>query len=139
LSHPNRPSNPEVGFPTLSWEEEDLTTRPMPLHERPLQARVDVEMALIAQYHVRIALAIESFWGHRDCVDYLQPGTQRLQGRSQAHGLQARGGECLDDAGGVAPAAVWHLGQALVRPAPLRFGYAAAFTFKREACSSGSV
>lgn len=72
MSHPNRPSNPEVGFPTLSWEEEDLTTRPMPLHERPLQARVDVEMALIAQYHVRIALAIESFWGHRDCVDYLQ-------------------------------------------------------------------
>jgi hypothetical protein len=44
----------------------------MPLHERPLQARVDVEMALVAQHHVRIALAIETFWGHRDCVDYLQ-------------------------------------------------------------------
>ena len=44
----------------------------MPLHERPLQARVDVEMALIAQYHVRVALAIEAFWGHKDCVDYLQ-------------------------------------------------------------------
>jgi hypothetical protein len=72
LSHPNKPSKPEVGFPTLSWEEEDLATRPLPLHERPLRARVDVEMALIAQHHARIALAIENFWGHRDCVDYLQ-------------------------------------------------------------------
>lgn len=63
---------PETGFPTLSWEEEDLQTRPMPLHERPLQARIDMEMALIAQYHVRIALALETFWGHKDCVDYLQ-------------------------------------------------------------------
>jgi hypothetical protein len=68
----NPRSKPEVGFPTLSWEEEDLKTRPMPLHERPLQAQVDVEMALIAQYHVRIALGIESFWGHSDCVEYLQ-------------------------------------------------------------------
>ncbi len=72
MQDPTKPSKPEVGFPTLSWEEEDLDTRPMPLHERPLQARVDVEMALIAQYHVRIALAVESFWGHRDCVDYIQ-------------------------------------------------------------------
>ena len=69
---PKKPPKPEVGFPSLSWEEEELATRPMPLHERPLQARVDVEMALIAQYHVRIALAVESFWGHRDCLDYLQ-------------------------------------------------------------------
>ncbi len=44
----------------------------MPLHERPLQARIDIEMAVIAQHHVRIALAIEKFWGHRDCLEYLQ-------------------------------------------------------------------
>lgn len=44
----------------------------MPLHERPLQARIDNEMAIIAERHVRIALAIEKFWGHRDCVEYLQ-------------------------------------------------------------------
>lgn len=62
----------ETGFPTLSWEEEDLATRPMPLHERPVQARVDSEMAVIARYHIRIALAIEEFWGHRDCVEYMQ-------------------------------------------------------------------
>jgi len=63
---------PEVGFPPLSWEEEEQKTRPMPLHERPLQARIDVAMALVARYHVRIALAIEGFWGHRDCAAYLQ-------------------------------------------------------------------
>jgi hypothetical protein len=62
----------ETGFPSLQWEEEDLPTRPMPLHERPLQARIDNEMAVVAEHHVRIALAIEKFWGHRDCVEYLQ-------------------------------------------------------------------
>lgn len=62
----------ETGFPSLSWEEEDLPTRPTPLHERPLQARIDSEMEIIAQHHVRIALAIEKFWGHRDCVEYIQ-------------------------------------------------------------------
>ena len=44
----------------------------MPLHERPLQARVDAELAIIAEHHIRIALAIENFWGHRDCEEYLQ-------------------------------------------------------------------
>ncbi len=44
----------------------------MPLHERPLQARIDAEMAVIAEHHIRIALAIEKFWGHRDCVEYLR-------------------------------------------------------------------
>lgn len=44
----------------------------MPLHERPLQARIDHEMAIIALHHARIALAIEKFWGHRDCLEYLQ-------------------------------------------------------------------
>jgi hypothetical protein len=63
---------PEVGFPPLSWEEEDLDTRPLPLHERPLQARIDTEMALVGAHHARIANAIESFWGSRDCVDYIQ-------------------------------------------------------------------
>lgn len=62
----------ETGFPSLSWEEEDLPTRPMPLHERPMQARIDTEMAIVALHHPRIALAIEKFWGHRDCVEYIQ-------------------------------------------------------------------
>ena len=66
------PPKQEIGFPTLSWEEEELATRPMPLHERPLQARIDVEMALVAQHHIRIAMALESFWGHRDCIPYMQ-------------------------------------------------------------------
>lgn len=62
----------ESGFPSLHWEDEDLPTRPMPFHEKPLQARIDHEMAIITKHHVRIALAIEKFWGHRDCVEYLQ-------------------------------------------------------------------
>jgi hypothetical protein len=69
---PNDSRFHETGFPSLQWEEDDLPTRPMPMHERPLQARIDNEMAIIAQHHVRIALAIEKFWGHRDCVEYLQ-------------------------------------------------------------------
>jgi len=72
LHDPNDSRFHETGFPSLSWEEEDLPTRPMPLHERPLQARIDAEMAVVAAHHVRIALAIERFWGHRDCVEYLR-------------------------------------------------------------------
>jgi hypothetical protein len=62
----------ETGFPSLQWEEEDLPTRPMPLHELPLQARIDHEMAILGAHHMRIVQAIEKFWGHRDCVEYLQ-------------------------------------------------------------------
>lgn len=62
----------ETGFPSLQWEDEDLDTRPLPLNERPLQARIDHEMAIVAEHHIRIALAIEKFWGHRDCVEYIR-------------------------------------------------------------------
>lgn len=72
MPDPKNPFEAQTGFPSLSWEDEELDTRPMPLHERPIQARVDVELALIAERHIRIALAIENFWGHRDCVDYIQ-------------------------------------------------------------------
>ena len=72
MPDPNDSRFVETGFPSLQWEDDDLPTRPMPLHERPLQARIDHEMAIIAERHVRIALAIEKFWGHRDCVEYLQ-------------------------------------------------------------------
>jgi hypothetical protein len=72
VQDPNDSRYQETGFPSLSWEEEDLPTRPMPLHERPLQARIDCEMAVIAEHHIRIALAIEKFWGHRDCIEYMQ-------------------------------------------------------------------
>lgn len=61
------PPPSDIGFPSLSWEDEEPDTRPlpMPLHERPMQARDDVEMARIAERHIRVALAIENFWGHR--------------------------------------------------------------------------
>lgn len=72
MPDPENASKANVGFPSLSWEDEELTTRPMPLHERPLQVRIDAERALIAEHHIRVAQAIENFWGHRDCVDYIQ-------------------------------------------------------------------
>ena len=61
-----------VGFPDIDAKVEDVATRPMPLHEIPKQARIDREMAIIAKHHERIAKAINTFWGHRDCVEYIQ-------------------------------------------------------------------
>ncbi len=63
---------PFVGFPEINFKEEDVATRPVPLHEIPLQARIDREMAIINHYHGRIGKAIDVFWGHKDCVEYLQ-------------------------------------------------------------------
>lgn len=61
-----------VGFPSLIQDAEDEPTRPMALHELPRQFRIDHEMAIISVHHERIAKAIEVFWGHRDCVKYLE-------------------------------------------------------------------
>ena len=56
----------------LNDHEEDVATRPMGLHEIPRQAQIDREMAVIKLHHERIAKAIDVFWGHRDCTEYLQ-------------------------------------------------------------------
>lgn len=64
--------NETLGFPTLKWEEEELDTRPMPLHELPRQVGIDNAMAIIAKHHERIAKAITVFWGTRDCVEYIE-------------------------------------------------------------------
>ena len=62
----------EVGFPPLQWDEEALSTRPMPLHELPAQVGIDIAMAVVDKYHARIGDAIRIFWGSRDCVEYMQ-------------------------------------------------------------------
>jgi hypothetical protein len=61
--------NENLGFPILKWEEEELATRPMPLHELPRQVGIENAMAIIAQHHERIAKAITV---SKDCVDYMQ-------------------------------------------------------------------
>lgn len=61
-----------VGFPDLIQNEEEVPTRPMGLHELPRPIRIEHEMAIIRAHHERIAKAIDVFWGHRDCVEYLQ-------------------------------------------------------------------
>ncbi|MBK7052463.1 MAG: hypothetical protein KBF98_03325 [Rhodoferax sp.] len=66
------PEDEFVGFPDLDDQDEVQPTRPMPLHERPRQFRIDHEMEIVRKHHERIANSIELFWGHRDCVEYLQ-------------------------------------------------------------------
>lgn len=61
-----------VGFPTLKWEDEELATRPMALHELPRQVGIDNAMALIARHNARVAKAITVFWGSQDCVEYIE-------------------------------------------------------------------
>lgn len=61
-----------LGFPTLKWEEEELDTRPMPLHELPREVGIENAMAIVAKHHERIAKAITLFWGTRDCVEYIE-------------------------------------------------------------------
>ena len=74
MTEPKDPpiQNKDIGFPSIEWEDEQLATRPMPLHERPLQARIDREMAVVAAQHIRIAIAIENMWGHKECLEYIQ-------------------------------------------------------------------
>ncbi|MES2879423.1 MAG: hypothetical protein V4713_13495 [Pseudomonadota bacterium] len=60
------------GFPELDQHAEFLPTRPIPSNELPRQVHIDAEMAVITKHHERIAKAIAMFWGHRDCVEYLQ-------------------------------------------------------------------
>ncbi len=66
--------NKFIGFPGINQETaaEDEETRPMGLYELPRQARFDREMQIISTHHERIAKAIGVFWGHKDCVEYLQ-------------------------------------------------------------------
>ncbi|MEI8169969.1 MAG: hypothetical protein WCG50_09850 [Rhodoferax sp.] len=61
-----------IGFPDLIDIDDFMDTRPMSLAEIPRQARIDRQMEIIGAHHERIRKAIEIFWGHRDCVEYLQ-------------------------------------------------------------------
>ena len=44
----------------------------MAFNELPRKVRIDLQMAVIKTHHERIYQAIKTFWGHRDCVEYLQ-------------------------------------------------------------------
>jgi hypothetical protein len=44
----------------------------LPLQKLPRQGRIDHELAIIGVHHERIRKAIQLFWGHRECVVYLQ-------------------------------------------------------------------
>ena len=65
------PKPEPTGFPPLTWEAEDVATRPMALHELPRQAGIDRNLAIVEQHHERIAKVIGIFWGTHDCVEYI--------------------------------------------------------------------
>ena len=60
------------GFPDIEYQDDFPDTQPMALYDLPLDYRIDGEIARIGKYHERIAKAIKTFWGHRDCVEYIQ-------------------------------------------------------------------
>lgn len=66
------PDSNFIDFPSLDQSPEDDETRPMPLEELPRQVQIDHDMAIIRARHERIAKAIDMFWGHKDCVEYLE-------------------------------------------------------------------
>lgn len=61
-----------IVFSDLNQGLDFPATRPMSMQELPKQARIDYEMAIINAHHERIAKAINLFWGHQDCVEYLR-------------------------------------------------------------------
>ncbi len=65
-------NNTTAGFPDLIHHDEFEDTRPIPLNELPKQVRIDHAMAVIRLHHERIAKAVDVFWGHKDCDEYLQ-------------------------------------------------------------------
>lgn len=74
MHDPNNPSTTDNSFPTLGWPEEEKVVRPVTqaLHEGTLEQQVEGHIALIGQHYQRVAGGIKNFWGHRDCVEYIQ-------------------------------------------------------------------
>jgi hypothetical protein len=59
-------------FPVINFAEEHPSTRPTPLHERPQQARIDHQLAVIMEQHEHIVKIIQVLWGHKECLDYIK-------------------------------------------------------------------
>jgi len=65
---------PFTNFPELDYSPEHEPPRSAPAPAAPSHQNraVEAEIALIRTHHAHIAKGIELFWGHEDCVDYLQ-------------------------------------------------------------------
>lgn len=63
---------PDSDFPTIQWEEDEPSTRPVPLSEASPGVRRDRLIELIGQRHLRVASAIETMWGHAECPEYIE-------------------------------------------------------------------
>lgn len=65
-------SEQDTDFPSIEWQEEEASTRPIPVHQTTAGTRRDRHVELIAGRHMRIASAIETMWGHPECTEYIQ-------------------------------------------------------------------
>lgn len=59
-------------FPDLIEFDGFEDTRPMTADDIRPELSVERQMAIIGAHHERIRKAIEMFWGHRDCVAYIE-------------------------------------------------------------------
>jgi hypothetical protein len=66
------PEEKFTGFPDLNDHVDFQATRPMSMHELPPEVTLEHELAIINAHHARIGNSIRMFWGHKDCVEYLQ-------------------------------------------------------------------
>ncbi|MDP1999348.1 MAG: hypothetical protein Q8K22_07110 [Rhodoferax sp.] len=65
--------NLPTDFPPLDYAGEDEPTQPAPLEEIPKKiSTFEHELTIIRAHHEHIARGIELFWGHRDCIEFLQ-------------------------------------------------------------------
>ena len=67
------PENLLTDFPPLDYTSGDEPTQPAPLEELPRKiSTFEHEIAIVRCHHEHIAKGIELFWGHRDCIEFLQ-------------------------------------------------------------------
>ncbi len=59
-------------FPELDYTPQDELPHRAPLAQSHPNRTVEQEIALIRAHHEHIAKGIELFWGHQDCLVYLQ-------------------------------------------------------------------
>jgi hypothetical protein len=66
------PQAPPPSLAPLSVDIDlEVPTQPMSLTEKPTQRRKDNAMRLVEAQHPRIALAIQTLWGHKECSAYI--------------------------------------------------------------------
>jgi len=66
------PASNFFDFPNIDPIPEEVSTRPIPLHNLSRQVQIERNMAVIRAHHARIADAINLIWDHKECAVYLE-------------------------------------------------------------------